>query len=288
MKKFIKTTFATFSEKRLSTVAGAWVYYFLMSVIPLAFLLATAFGVFGINVLNDLVSRLPEEFRTSGQAIANAADNVSRSVTLLFVFTIIFSCTTLLNQMSKDADFIYGIRAREKQGVMRRIWAVVALSALFILFLIMALLFAFRKRLMPQTLTNGVSKMLLSIGAVSLVVLFCYAIIIVLFKYISPIKQKLGEFMLGGLFSLGVIVLGTLGLSVYLRYFSSYNALYGSLAGIVVFLLWAYIVMLGLVVGVIINKCAYERALNHDKNKSKSKSKTTKKIPVKPKSVKHA
>ena len=288
MKKFFKTTFATFSEKRLSTVAGAWVYYFLMSVIPLAFLLATAFGVFGINVLNDLVSRLPEEFRTSGQAIANAADNVSRSVTLLFVFTIIFSCTTLLNQMSKDGDFIYGIRAREKQGVMRRIWAVVALSALFILFLIMALLFAFRKRLMPQTLTNGVSKMLLSIGAVSLVVLFCYAIIIVLFKYISPIKQKLGEFMLGGLFSLGVIVLGTLGLSVYLRYFSSYNALYGSLAGIVVFLLWAYIVMLGLVVGVIINKCAYERALNHDKNKSKSKSKTTKKIPVKPKSVKHA
>ena len=114
MKKFIKTTFATFSEKRLSTVAGAWVYYFLMSVIPLAFLLATAFGVFGINVLNDLVSRLPEEFRASGQAIANAADNVSRSVTLLFVFTIIFSCTTLLNQMSKDGDFIYGQKSKNK------------------------------------------------------------------------------------------------------------------------------------------------------------------------------
>ena len=93
MKDFAKNVFSVFREKRLSTVAGAWVYYFLMSVIPLAFLLATAFGVFGINVLNDLVSRLPQEFRATGLAIRDAADNVSRSATLLFIITVKLSIT---------------------------------------------------------------------------------------------------------------------------------------------------------------------------------------------------
>ncbi len=257
MKKRVKNLATLFYEKRLTTVAGAWVYYFLMSVIPLAFLLATAFGVFGINVLSDLVSRLPEEFRSAGQAIAETAEKVSKGATLFFVITAIFSCTTLLNQMSKDGDFIYGISSKAKRGILRRVWAIVALSALFILFLVMAFLFAFHNRIIPQGYKEGGFRLFLTILAFSFVIFFCYAIIIVLYKYISPVKQRIREFFLGGLCSLFIIVLGTLGLALYLRYFNSYNAVYGSLAGIVVFLLWAYIVMLGLVIGVIINKRIY-------------------------------
>ncbi len=259
MKNPIKTVFTLFSEKRLSTVTGAWVYYFLTSVIPLAFLLATAFGVFGINVLNDLVATLPEEFRTAGAAIAQTAENVSKGATIFFIITVIFSCTTLLNQMSKDGDFIYGIKAKAKRGVLRRLWAIVALGALFAVFLLMALFFAFQNRIFPEGLSGSTGKLILTILAFSFVIFFCYAIIIVLYKYISPVNQKLRELFLGGLLSLGIIVLGTLGLAVYLRYFGSYNAVYGSLTAIVVFLLWAYIVMLGLVVGVIVNKAVYDR-----------------------------
>ncbi len=261
MKNPIKNIFTLFNEKRLSTVTGAWVYYFLTSVIPLAFLLATAFGVFGINVLNDLVATLPEEFRTAGQAIAETAEKVSKSATLLFVFTVVFSCTTLLNQMSKDGDFIYGIKSKAKRGIFRRLWAIVALGALFAVFLIMALLFAFQNRIFPEGLGGSAGKLILTILAFSFVICFCYAIIIVLYKYISPVNQPFKQLFLGGLFSLGVIVVGTMGLALYLRFFSTYNAVYGSLTAIVVFLLWAYIVMLGLVVGVIVNKAVYDRVI---------------------------
>ncbi len=259
VKKGILKAFDLVNRKRLTTVAGAWVYYFLMSVIPLAFLLATAFSVFGINVLNDLVSTLPEEFRVAGQAIAETAENVSKGATVLFIFTAIFSCTTLLNQMSKDGDFIYGITANSKRGILRRLWAIVALAALFSVFLFMAFVFAFHSKIFPEGIGGNVQKLILTILAFSFVIFFCYAIIIVLYKYITPVKQSLKELFLGGLCSLGIIVLGTLGLAIYLRYFSSYNAVYGSLTAIVVFLLWAYIVMLGLVAGVIINNCIYAR-----------------------------
>ncbi len=260
MKNPVKSIFTLFGEKRLTTVTGAWVYYFLTSVIPLTFLLVTAFSFFGVSVVNDLVSRLPEEFRTAGQAIAETAEKVSRGATLFFVVTMIFSCTTLLNQMSKDGDFIYGISSNAKRGALRRLWALVALSALFAVFMLMAFLFAFHNRIIPEGLNGGALKLVLTILAFSFVISFCYAIIIVLYKYISPVKQRIRELFLGGLCSLSVIVLGTLGLAVYLRYFNSYNAVYGSLTAIVVFLLWAYIVMLGLVVGVIINERVYVRA----------------------------
>ncbi len=267
MKKPIKSILTLFGEKRLTTVAGAWVYYFLMSVIPLAFLLATAFGVFGINVLNDLVATLPEEFRVAGAAIAETAENVSKGATALFIITALFSITTLLNQMSKDGDFIYGVKAKAKRGILRRLWAIVALAALFAVFLFMAFLFAFHNRIFPQGMSGSTAKLILTILAFFFVIFFCYAIIIVLYKYISPVNQRLRELFLGGLFSLGVIVLGTLGLALYLRYFSSYNAVYGSLTATVVFLLWAYIVMLGLVLGVIVNDVVYEKSIASEKNK---------------------
>ena len=126
MIKRIKAVLKLVADKRLTTVAGAWVYYFLASVIPIAFLLVTAFGVFGVSVSTELVSRLPEELRVAGDAIASTAENASKGVTVFFIITVVFSCTTLLNQMSKDGDFIYGAKSKTKRGVMRRIWALFA------------------------------------------------------------------------------------------------------------------------------------------------------------------
>ncbi|MBQ4111582.1 MAG: hypothetical protein IJD38_02170, partial [Clostridia bacterium] len=104
-RKGLSTVLKIFTEKRLTTVAGAWVYYFLSSVIPLAFLIITAFSVFGVSITGDIVSRLPEEFRLAGETIVQTAEKASKGVTVFFVITVVFSCTTLLNQMSKDGDF---------------------------------------------------------------------------------------------------------------------------------------------------------------------------------------
>lgn len=257
LKKSIKSFINTLSEKRLTTVAGAWVYYFLSSVIPIAFLLVTAFGVFGVSLSKDLVSRLPEEFRLAGQTIASTAENASQGVTVFFIITVLFSGTSLLNQMSKDGDFIYGIKSSRKRGFMRRIWAMVALGAMFFVFLSVAFLFAFGGAVFSKITTGSGVQLFLTVLAFLTVIVFGYLVILLLNSFISPIRLKFKNICLGGLISLFIVVLGTIGLTVYLRFFSNYNIFYGSLAAIVVFLLWAYILMLGLVLGVIINMRIY-------------------------------
>jgi membrane protein len=187
--------------------------------------------------------------------------------------------------MSKDGDFLYGVKSKSKRGILRRLWAIVALSALFSLFLFMAFIFAFRNTIFPQGKLGDAINLVLTILAFSLVIFFCYVIIIILYKYISPVNQRLSELFLGGLCSLFVIVLGTIGLSIYLRYFSTYNAVYGSLTAIVVFLLWAYIVMLGLVFGVIVNDLVYQQKVNaiNLESKVKENKKLTKSLKTVPK-----
>ncbi len=258
-EKGVKGLVRLLNEKRLTTVAGAWVYYFLSSVIPLAFLIITAFGVFGVSITTDIVSRLPIELREAGEIVVKTAENASKGVTVFFIVTVVFSCTTLLNQMSKDGDFIYGQRSRHKRGIFRRIWAIGALAALFAVFLGAALIFAFGNMLFSKLSARGVSGMLATIALFSVVLAVSYVIILLLDNFISPVKLRFSQVALGGFVSLLIIGLGTIGLALYLKFFQPYNAFYGSLTSIIVFLLWAYILMLGLVIGVIVNMQVYSR-----------------------------
>ena len=270
IKRAINSVVKTIAEKRLTTVAGAWVYYFLIALIPLAFLVVTAFSVFNVSLTNDLISRLPIEFREIGKVIALTAENASKGATAFFVVTVIFSCTTLLNQMSKDGDFIYGTHSNIKRGLMRRGFALIALSLLFALFLGLAFLLAFSPSIKFYFLSSEKNQIILNIFIFSIVILFGYGIIITLNTFICPKKVKITTHLLGSLISLCIMVLGTIGFIVYLRYFARYNIFYGSLASIIIFLLWAYILMLGLAIGVIINMKIYRHKLegeNHAKNR---------------------
>ncbi len=254
MKKVIKKVFKTFSEKRLSTVAGAWVYYFLTAVIPLVFLLLTAFGVFGVDIGKDLASRLPEEFRPAGESIIDTAKTASKGATILFVFSAIYSCVRLLNQMGKDGEHIYAIKSLAKRGIMRYAFAFFALVTLFLVFLVCSFAVAFGENLFKFSfLVDDLRELLTAISIAFSVIIVSFVIIILLNLFISPVKLKVSQVALGSLFSLFAVVLGTLGFAIYLRLFNSYNAFYGSLAGIIVFLLWTYIIMISMVIGVIIN-----------------------------------
>lgn len=262
MVTFIRRVIYIFREKRLTTVAGAWVYYFLISLIPLCFLFVTAFSVFKVSITQDLVSRLPLEFRDAGEVIIKTAENASKVATIFFVITVIFSCTSLLNQMSKDGDYIYGARSKIKRGIYRRVFALFALSFLFFMFLGMAFLFAFSNTIKLNNFNVATNNLPFTIFVFSIIILFGYIIILLLNTFICPQKSKITNHLLGGFISLVIMVLGTIGFIIYLRFFAKYNLFYGSLAGIIVFLLWTYIIMLGLVVGVIINDRIYRQKFN--------------------------
>ena len=266
-KNYVRLLIDLINKKRLTTVAGAWVYYFLTAFVPLLFLVVSAFGVFGVSFTNDLVSRLPIEFRLAGQKVIETAENSSKGATIFFIIAVIFSCTNLLNQMSKDGDFIYEMHSKTKRGVLRRLWAIVALAMLFILFLSVAFIFAFSLSAKLNAFISPRDDIFLTLSVFLFTIIIGYVIIYILNKFISPIKMKFSDLAVGTMFSLFIMVLGTIGFTLYLKFFANYNAFYGSLAGVIIFLIWAYILMFGLSFGAIINMKIYKAKRQKTKTK---------------------
>ena len=251
MKKSAKSFISFLKERRISTVAGAWVYYFLTALLPIAFLLITAFGVFGVNLYDGLVSSLPAEFRDVGEIIVSTASKASGGITVFFLIVVLFSGSTLLNQMSKDGEFMYEHKKVYKYSFLRRLISLLALGVLFVIFLCSAFVSAFQSLILAGL--NIKDSRIIMIVFFSLVILIGFFVIMLLNKFICPVKRKLFSFLPGSFVSLCIIVLGTIGFMVWLRVLKPYNAFYGSLAGVIAFLLWAYILMLGLVFGVSVN-----------------------------------
>jgi membrane protein len=82
----------------------------------------------------------------------------------------------------------------------------------------------------------------------------------------APDVEKEWEWITPGA-TLGVLVLivASLGFRLYVQYGSSYSATYGALAGVVILLLWLYLVALALLVGAEINS-VIEHAAPHGKS----------------------
>lgn len=213
--------------------------------------------MFGVDVSAEIVARLPEEFRLAGETVKEAAERVGKGITVFFVGTVVFSVTSLLNQMSKDGDYIYGSKSLKKRGVFRRLWAMVALVVFFVIFLVSAILVGFWNMFFPSS-ADRTGVFAISVGFTA-VITISYVAIVFLNKFICPTKLKLRDSLLGGLVSLFIIVLGTIGFILYLKFFSDYNAFYGSLSAVIVFMLWAYILMLGLSVGAVVNMLTVKR-----------------------------
>lgn len=244
-----------YGELRLSTVAGAWVFYFLVALLPLIFLLITAFAVFGVNIKAELTANVPVEFKDAVVAVIEAAENATSGFTVFFIVTVFISGSALFYQMRKDSAYIYGVKTTGG-GILKRISAVIALGVLFAAFIGAAFLFSFEKLLFSEIFSGG-NSVVLKIGVFGAVIVACFFLNVMLNAFVSPVKIPFSAAAAGSAASISMIVAGTIGFIVYLRLFNPYNPFYGSLAAALVFLFWTYILMFGLSCGVAVSKRAY-------------------------------
>lgn len=246
-----------FNKPSISTVAGAWVFYFLAAVLPILFLLVTAFAVFGVKLQSEIIDALPAEFKDAVTVAFSAAENASHGVTVFFIITVFFSGSQFLTQMKKDCEYIYGIKS-ENGGFVKRLSAVVAIGVTFAVFMCVAVFFNFENYLSAAIFGENRTATV-TVLAFAAIIIVCFFINVMLNAFISPVKIGFIHATLGSIVSLSVTVAGTVAFIVYLRLFDPYNPFYGGLTTAIVALFWAYIIMFGLVLGVVTSKKAYFR-----------------------------
>jgi membrane protein len=228
-------------------MAGALVFFLLMSLVPFTFLVALLFGK-RLAASEEWLD-LPV-FADVKDWLIFFRDNAIRSSSVATVFlaaTSLWSASTFFYQLRRCGEIIYGERRRGG-------WKV-RLSAILLTLLTVALLatlaggyiFAvyFFQTYLPPFLAQTCSFLVLLV----LAFFTCWA----LNAYLAPKRIKAKDGVKGSVITSLLWGVSVILFSLWLR-FSRMEQLYGAMTALIVFLLWAYILMVCFVIGVIYNE----------------------------------
>ena len=257
----LKKTAREFGADQATDLAAALTYYGVLAVFPALLAFVSLVGLFGdpgktTDTLLDLMGGLVPA--TTLDAIRGPIENLATSPSAGFAFVTgivgaLWSASGFVGAFSRAMNRIYSIQEGRPFWKLRPVTLAVTVLAIVVA-VIAALLI---------TLTGPIAEQvgqLLGIGETAVLIwniakwpilAFLAVLIVAVLYYATPnVKQPKFRWMsFGALFALIVWVVASAGFAFYAANFASYNETYGSIGGVIVFLLWVWISNIALLFG---------------------------------------
>lgn len=237
-----------FRENNISAYGAQIAYLLILSLFPFLIFLISVLAIFSLSIdsiLNVLAKVGPHE------VVAMVSDYIrlylpEKSMNVLSVsfFATIWSASRGVNILLKALNRAYDVK-ENRSFFKRRI-----LAMLFTIFLAFSIVLALVIPSMGMDFLLWVSKYLpITTFMIRiwyyirwLVVIFILLLLIGLLYYIAPNKKiKLKDTMAGTIFAVFGWIIISLGFSYFVNNFRNYTIVYGSLAAIIVLMIWFYI-----------------------------------------------
>jgi YihY family inner membrane protein len=259
----IKRTVREFRVDNLSDWAAALTYYGVLSIFPALLVLVSAIGLAGHSVTQSLLDNLgqlaPGSVRqVLGTAIGNL-QNSQRSAGVLVVVSLLvalWSASGYVAAFMRASNVIYDV----PEG--RPIWKKVPIRIAVTVVMLVLLAASALAVIVTGGLADRVGRVL-GIGSMAVtiweiakwpVLLVVVSFMFGLLYWASPnARQGFRWVTPGGVLAVVVWVVASAAFAVYVANFSSYNKTYGSLAGVIVFLVWLWISNLAILLGAELN-----------------------------------
>lgn len=244
MRKII-SIWKYYTDKRFSTFAGTLTYFLLMSITPFMLWLTLVFGRVDINRFLNM--RILEGVTPILRYLKSSAESAAGGAGIILLATSLYSSTNFFYHLRRSGEIIYD-NSRKKGGIKLRllslllIVATIALVALTVAISVVGT--AFLERILPAVVSDSVSVVFMT------ALMFSAAVVLNVFA--CPNGMKLSEAVPGSLITTALWLIFAVGFSVYLK-FATPERLYGKIASVIVFLLWCYVMMSCLVIGMINN-----------------------------------
>ncbi len=262
------------SDNYTAACAAQAAFFILLSIVPLISMVlavATYLPFSQQDVLNLLIKVIPNDIMPYVQdIISDLYTRASKTVISISVVALLWSASRGIVSLMDGFNSMYQIR-RESNMVKTRLIAI-AYTVIFII--VFALMMTFY--VWVSHYYKGYIKNIFEIGTVLreafLLIrylmgwLLFYFFILMLFVILPGgfglpmgqeehlnLKERIKSQAPGAAFASVAWLVVTQGVKIYLKYFSSYSVMYGSLAGIVIAMLWLYFCMYALFIGAVIN-----------------------------------
>jgi membrane protein len=258
----LKRTGLEFQEDNLSDWAATLTYFGLLALFPALIVLVSIVGLVGdpqstTNTLTDIVTKVgPDSAATTFEGpIRQVTESRATAGFALIASTLValWSASGYLGAFIRASNVIYETREGRPFWKLRPLQLLLTFVVLLLL-AVMALGVVLTGPIVSDVAEPiGVSDTAVSIWnyAKWLLIALLFVLMIGLIYYASPnVKQRGFSWITpGGLVALVVWLIASAGFGLYVSKFGSYNKVYGSLAGVVVILIWMWITNLAILFG---------------------------------------
>lgn len=260
-KYVVRKTIREFSSDQCTDIAAALTYYAVLSVFPGLIAVFSLLGVFGqgraaSDAVLDIVQQVApgDTAETIRGPIEQIAGSPAAGFALISgIVLAVWSASGYVGAFSRAMNRIYEIeegRPFWKLKPAQLLVTVIAIALLVIAAIILVVSGPVTEAVGSALGLGDVAQTVWSIAKWP-VLAFIVVLIVAILYYATPnAKQpKFRWISIGALIAIVVLALATLGFGFYVANFSNYDRTYGSLAGIIVFLLWLWIANLALLFG---------------------------------------
>ena len=258
----LKRTALEFQEDNLTDWAATLTYYGLLALFPALIVLVSIVGLVGdpqstTNTLTDIVTKVgPDSAASTFEGpIRQVTESRSTAGFALIASTLIalWSASGYLGAFIRASNVIYETREGRPFWKLRPLQLALTLVLVLLLAVMAAGIVLTGPIVTDVAEPIGVSDTAVSIwnyGKWVLIALL-FVLMIGVIYYASPnVKQRgLKWITPGSLVALVVWLLASAGFALYVSQFGSYNKVYGSLAGVVIILIWMWITNLAILFG---------------------------------------
>nr|WP_307665709.1 YihY/virulence factor BrkB family protein [Streptomyces sp. V1I1] len=269
----LRRTVAEFKDDELADRAAALTYYGVLALFPALLVLVSLLGIAGESATKSILDNLKQ--LTPGSArdiITGAVEQLQASSGTGSILAIVGLLIALWSASGYVAAFIRSSNAVYDIPEGRPVWKVTPLRlALTLVLMIMAcvsaLLVVFTGGLAEQVGTAiGMGDTALTVWSIAKwpVLVLLVTIMIAILYWASPNARGRGFKWVtpGSFLALVIWMIASAGFALYVANFASYNKTYGTLAGVIVFLVWLWITNLAILLGLEFDaELARERAI---------------------------
>ena len=256
-----KAAVAEFQRDQCTDLAAALTYYSVLSVFPAILALVSLLGVFGqgqatTDALLDVLNRLGQDQVAALLEEPITAMSTSQAPGITLVIGLggaLWGASGYVGAFGRSLNRIYQVAEGRPVWKLRPVVLLITLGLVVMAALVLVGLVVSGPiaRAIGDTVGLGDESQRIWDLAKWPVILAIVVVMVAVLYYATPnVKQpKFRWISVGSAVAIGIWVVGSLGFGFYVSNFSRYNALYGSVGGIIVFLLWLWLTNVALLLG---------------------------------------